>query len=75
MIQVICCSSLLSAPGRAGAFSRALKIEKLKAQLIIGAGDTNDWCITSWTHNPFEFSIKAGFALGNIFLSPPFSQI
>ena len=49
MIQVICCSSLLSAPGRAGAFSRdfttilapecrafsgALKIEKLKAPLI-----------------------------------------
>ena len=49
MIQVICCSSLLSAPGRAGAFSRdfttilapecrafsgALKIEKLKARLI-----------------------------------------
>ena len=51
MIQVICCSSLLSAPGRAGAFSRdfttslspecrafsgALKIEKLKAPLIPG---------------------------------------
>ena len=49
MIQVICCSSLLSVPGRAGAFSRdfttslapgcralsgALKIEKLKAPLI-----------------------------------------
>ena len=46
MIQVICCSSLLSVPGRAGAisgdfttslapecraFSGALKIEKLKA--------------------------------------------
>ena len=25
--------------------SRALKIEKLKAQLFRGAGDTNDWCI------------------------------
>ena len=51
MIQIICCSSLLSAPGRAGAFSRdfttilapecrafrgALKIEKLKAPLIPG---------------------------------------
>ena len=51
MIQVICCSSLLSARGRAGAFSRefttilapecrafsgALKIEKLKAPLIPG---------------------------------------
>ena len=51
MIQVICCSSLLSVPGRAGAFSRdfttslapecrafsvALKIEKLKAPLIPG---------------------------------------
>ena len=59
MIQVICCSSLLSVPGRAGAFSRdfttslapecrsfsgALKIEKLKAPLILGpegAVDTN----------------------------------
>ena len=51
MIQVICCSSLLSVPGRAGAFSRdfttslapecrafsgTLKIEKLKAPLIPG---------------------------------------
>ena len=52
MIQVGCCSSLLSAPGRAGAFSRdftiifkapesrafsgALKIEKLKVPLIPG---------------------------------------
>ena len=58
MIQVICCSSLLSVPGRAGAFSRdfttslafsgALKIEKLKAPLIPGpkgAVDTNDLCI------------------------------
>ena len=51
MILVICCSSLLSVPGRAGAFSRdfttslapecrafsgALKIEKLKAPLIPG---------------------------------------
>ena len=51
MIQVICCSSLLSVPGRAGAFSRdfttsfapeclafsgALKLEKLKAPLIPG---------------------------------------
>ena len=51
MIQVICCSSLLSVPGRAGAFSRdfttslapecrafcgALKIDKLKAPLIPG---------------------------------------
>ena len=51
MIQVNCCSSLLSVPGRAGAFSRdfatslapecralsgALKNEKLKAPLIPG---------------------------------------
>ena len=51
MSQVICCSSLLPVPGRAGAFSRdfttslapecrafsgALKIEKLKAPLIPG---------------------------------------
>ena len=51
MIQVICCSSLLSVPGRAGTFSRgfttslapecrafsgALKIEKLKTPLIPG---------------------------------------
>ena len=51
MIQVICCSLLLSVPGRAGAFSRdfttsfapecrafsgALKIEKLKAPLNPG---------------------------------------
>ena len=51
MIQVICCSLLLSVPGRAGAFSRdfttilapecrafsgALKIEMLKTPLILG---------------------------------------
>ena len=51
MIQVVCCSSLLSVPGRAGAFSwdfttslapecrafsGALKIEKFKAPLIPG---------------------------------------
>ena len=51
MIQAICCSSLLSVPGRAGAFSRdfttslvpecsafsgALKIGKLKTPLIPG---------------------------------------
>ena len=51
MIQVICCSSLLSVPGRAGplsrdfttslapdcrAFSGALKIEKFKGPLIPG---------------------------------------
>ena len=64
MIQVIFCSSLLSVPERAGAFSRdfttslapecrafsrALKIEKLKAPLIPGpegAVNTNDWCIS-----------------------------
>ena len=71
MIQVICCSSLLSAPGRAGAFSkdfttslapeargrafsRALKIEKLKAPLIPGpegAVDINDWCISDKTQS------------------------
>ena len=59
MIKVIWCSSLLSAPGgeafsrdftiilvpECRAFSGALKIEKLKAQLIPGpegAVDTND---------------------------------
>ena len=64
MVQVICCSSLLSTSGGAGAFSRdftinlspqfrafsrALKTEKLKAPLFpdpVGAGTTNDWCIT-----------------------------
>ena len=54
MIQVICCSSLLSVPGREGAFSRdftslatecrafsgALKIEKLKASLIPSPKET-----------------------------------
>ena len=57
LIQVMCCSSLLSAPGRAGAFSRdfttilapksrafsgALKIEKLKAPLIPGPEEAVD---------------------------------
>ena len=57
MIQVICCSSLSSVPGRAGAFSRdltkslapecrafseALKIEKLKAPLIPGPEESVD---------------------------------
>ena len=51
--------SLLSTPGKAGAFSRdftrnlapqcrALEIEKLKAPLFPGpkeAEDTNDWCM------------------------------
>ena len=64
MVQIICCSSLLSPSGGAGAFSRdftinlspqcrelsrALKTEKLKAPLFpgpIGAGTTNDWCIS-----------------------------
>ena len=64
MVHVICCSSLLSTSGEAGpfsmdftinlspqcrAFSRALKIEKLKAPLFpgpIGTETTNDWCIT-----------------------------
>ena len=35
------------------AFSRALKIEKLKAPLFRGpegAGATNDWCITLHSH-------------------------
>ena len=57
MIQVVCCSSLLSVPGRAGDFSRdfttslapecrafsgALKIEKLKAPLIPGPEGAED---------------------------------
>ena len=61
MIQVICCSTLLSAPGRAGAFSRdfttimalecrafsgALKIEKSKAPLIPGPEGAVD--INDW---------------------------
>ena len=42
------------------AFSRALKIEKLKAPLFRGpkgAGATNDWCITGDTHD-FTQQIK-----------------
>ena len=35
---------ILALEGRA--FSGALKIEKLKAPLIPGPEDTNDWCIT-----------------------------
>ena len=64
MIQVSCCSLFYFQPPGAGAFSgdfttnlarqcrafsRALKIEKLKAPLFRGpegAGATNDWCIT-----------------------------
>ena len=61
MIQVICCSSLLSVPGRAGTFSRdfttslapecrafsgALKNEKLKAPLIPGPEGAVD--TTDW---------------------------
>ena len=61
MIQVICCSSLLSVPGRAGTFSRdfttslapecrafsgALKNEKLKAPLIPGLEGAVD--TTDW---------------------------
>ena len=57
MVHVICCSSLLSVPGRAGAFSRdfttslapecraisgAFKIEKLKAPLIPGPEGAKD---------------------------------
>ena len=57
MSQAICCSLLLSVPGRAGAFSRdfttslapkckafsgALKIEKLKAPLIPGPEEAVD---------------------------------
>ena len=43
------------------AFSRALKIEKLKAPLFPGpggAGDANDWCIT-WesVHNEYYFHL------------------
>ena len=67
MFQVICCSSLLSVPRRPGAFSRdfttslarecrafsrALKIEKLKSPLILGpkgAVDTKDLCIMTET--------------------------
>ena len=40
------------------AFSRALKIEKLKAPLFPGpggAGDANDWCIISITCYMFLF--------------------
>ena len=68
MIQVICCSSLLSVPGRAGAFSRdfttslapecrafsgALKIEKLKAPLIPGPEGAVD--TNDWCINKKNF--------------------
>ena len=33
------------------AFSRALKIEKLKTPLFPGAGDANDWCINSFKYS------------------------
>ena len=68
MIQVIWCSSLLSVPGRAGAFSRdfttsfapecrafsgALKIEKLKAPLIPGPEGAVD--TNDWCINDHSF--------------------
>ena len=44
---------VIVSPWGAGAFSRALKIEKLKAPLFPGpggAGDANDWCINGFEH-------------------------
>ena len=41
------------------AFSRALKIEKLKAPLFPGpggAGDANDWCITKFYSLPIPIT-------------------
>ena len=67
-VQVIC-SSLLSTSGafsrdftinlspQCRAFSRALKLEILKASLFpgpVGAGTTNDWCIMD-DHYMFEW--------------------
>ena len=71
MIQIICCSSLLSVPGRAGAFSRdftttlapecrafsgALKIEKLKALLMPGP----EWAVDTndWCIMMFIYGIR-----------------
>ena len=48
----------LSPPCRA--FSRALKTEKLKAPLFpgpVGAGSTNDWCISSEKEIHWKFKI------------------
>ena len=45
------------------AFSRALKIEKLKAPLFPGpggAGDANDWCIMYTPLNPTFINSKTG---------------
>ena len=72
MIPVIRCSSLLSVPGRAGAFSRdfttslapecrafggALKIEKLKAPLIPGPEGAVD--TNDWCIRRVNFSPMA----------------
>ena len=52
------------------AFSRALKIEKLKAPLFPGpggAGDTNDWCIKKGLNN-FSRSIAQSIATTVLYL-------
>ena len=77
MIQVICCSSLLSVPGRAGAFSRdfttslapkcrafsgALKNEKLKAPLIPGPEGAVD--TNDWCIKYMKFAYRKLFHRG-----------
>ena len=50
---------VIVSPWGAGAFSRGLKIEKLKAPLFPGpggAGDANDWCIKAeldYSNSPY----------------------
>ena len=83
MIQVICCSSLLSVPGRAGAFSRdfttslapecrafsgALKIEKSKAPLIPGPDGAVDT-------NDWCIRTKLHFRLGEFVMRSYCSKI
>ena len=84
MIQVICCSSLLSVPGRAGAFSRdfttrlapecrafsgALKIEKLKAPLIPGPEGAVD--TNDWCIKPGYLQMTLFPRLGVAGISTP----
>ena len=80
MIQVICCSSFqycqpftswkftTNLARQCRAFTKALKIEKLKAPPFPGpkgTGDTNDWCINRHqiTHHQ-EKSLLAGVGKG-----------
>ena len=61
------------------AFSRALKIEKLKAPLFrgpMGAGATNDWCIThnpSFTHSAYYINQIPGHRMQQFPKNPSMS--